>query len=229
MTNATAPTYLARTSDRGQEAGVRASAASRRDLCGRHARFGADRTDRPYRPLPRTGNLCRRGIFLQGAERSARAAGNCDFAGAGDGKLRRRGCRPTEGAWRDIRLVSLVGAPEGIERMRGIHPDVPIWLAAIDKGLDETPTFCRALAMPATAPMAPNRLTLGSPGYPIDRCNRQDPSAGFGAAAAARYCKRTTLFASAVMRKRLSCEFRCCFAHGRPLRARSGQSGMALG
>lgn len=37
----------------------------------------------------------------------------------------------------DIRLVCLIGAPEGIERMRGIHPDVPIWLAAIDDGLNE--------------------------------------------------------------------------------------------
>ncbi|MGB8605004.1 uracil phosphoribosyltransferase, partial [Bradyrhizobium sp.] len=37
----------------------------------------------------------------------------------------------------DIRLVSLIAAPEGVERMRGTHPDVPIWLAAIDKGLDE--------------------------------------------------------------------------------------------
>ena len=36
----------------------------------------------------------------------------------------------------DIRLVSLIAAPEGVERMRGIHPDVPIWLAAIDQGLD---------------------------------------------------------------------------------------------
>ena len=37
----------------------------------------------------------------------------------------------------DIRLVCLIAAPEGLERMRGIHPDVPIWLAAIDEGLDE--------------------------------------------------------------------------------------------
>ena len=37
----------------------------------------------------------------------------------------------------DIRFVCLIAAPEGIERMRGIHPDVPIWLAAIDEGLDE--------------------------------------------------------------------------------------------
>jgi len=37
----------------------------------------------------------------------------------------------------DIRLVCLIAAPEGVERMRGIHPDVPIWLAAIDDRLDE--------------------------------------------------------------------------------------------
>ena len=37
----------------------------------------------------------------------------------------------------DIRLVCLIGVPEGVERMRGIHPDVPIWLAAVDDGLDE--------------------------------------------------------------------------------------------
>src|SRR6201993_5030138 len=37
----------------------------------------------------------------------------------------------------DIRLVSLIAAPEGLERIRGIHPDVPVWLAAIDEGLDE--------------------------------------------------------------------------------------------
>jgi uracil phosphoribosyltransferase len=37
----------------------------------------------------------------------------------------------------DIRQVCLIGAPEGVERMRGIHPDVPIWLAAIDEGLDD--------------------------------------------------------------------------------------------
>jgi len=37
----------------------------------------------------------------------------------------------------DIRLVCLIGVSEGLERMRGIHPDVPIWLAAVDEGLDE--------------------------------------------------------------------------------------------
>jgi uracil phosphoribosyltransferase len=48
----------------------------------------------------------------------------------------------------DIRLVCLIAAPEGVERMRGIHPDVPIWLAAIDEGLDKNgfilPGLCDA-------------------------------------------------------------------------------------
>lgn len=38
---------------------------------------------------------------------------------------------------KEIRVVCLVGAPEGIERLRGIHPDVRIWTAAIDTGLNE--------------------------------------------------------------------------------------------
>ncbi|HEY7549612.1 MAG TPA: uracil phosphoribosyltransferase, partial [Hyphomicrobiaceae bacterium] len=36
----------------------------------------------------------------------------------------------------DIRLASLLGAPHGFERVRGLHPDVRIWTAAIDATLD---------------------------------------------------------------------------------------------
>lgn len=45
-------------------------------------------------------------------------------------RLRERGAK-------DIRLVCLLGAPQGFERLRGIHPEVPIWTAAIDETLDE--------------------------------------------------------------------------------------------
>ena len=45
-------------------------------------------------------------------------------------RLKERGAK-------EIRFVSLLGSPEGIERLRGLHPDVPIWTAAIDDGLDE--------------------------------------------------------------------------------------------
>ncbi|WP_024513901.1 uracil phosphoribosyltransferase [Bradyrhizobium sp. Tv2a-2] len=45
-------------------------------------------------------------------------------------RLKERGAK-------DIRLVCLIAAPEGLERVRGLHPDVPVWTAAIDEGLDE--------------------------------------------------------------------------------------------
>jgi len=41
-----------------------------------------------------------------------------------------------EGA-RDLRFVCILTCPEGIEALRGDHPDVPIWTAAIDRTLDE--------------------------------------------------------------------------------------------
>jgi uracil phosphoribosyltransferase len=36
-----------------------------------------------------------------------------------------------------IKFVGLIGAPEGIERLHGAHPDVPVHLAAIDERLNE--------------------------------------------------------------------------------------------
>jgi len=45
-------------------------------------------------------------------------------------RLKERGAK-------DIRLVCLISAPQGIEHMRAIHPDVAIWTAAVDEGLDE--------------------------------------------------------------------------------------------
>jgi uracil phosphoribosyltransferase len=37
----------------------------------------------------------------------------------------------------NIRLVSLLAAPEGVDRVRGHHADVAIWTAALDERLDE--------------------------------------------------------------------------------------------
>ena len=45
-------------------------------------------------------------------------------------RLKERGAK-------DIRLVCMVSAPEGMERIRGIHPDVRVWTAAIDDGLND--------------------------------------------------------------------------------------------
>ncbi len=45
--------------------------------------------------------------------------------------------RMKERGAKEIRFVCLIASPEGVERLRGIHPDVPIWTAAIDDRLDE--------------------------------------------------------------------------------------------
>ncbi len=38
---------------------------------------------------------------------------------------------------RDLRLVAVVAAPEGLRALDEAHPDVPVHLAAVDEGLDE--------------------------------------------------------------------------------------------
>jgi uracil phosphoribosyltransferase len=38
---------------------------------------------------------------------------------------------------RNIKFVGLIAAPEGIERLSSIYPDVPIHIAAIDQGLND--------------------------------------------------------------------------------------------
>lgn len=42
----------------------------------------------------------------------------------------------TEGA-RDIRLVSIIAAPEGIRLVETLHPDVPVFTGAVDERLNE--------------------------------------------------------------------------------------------
>lgn len=44
--------------------------------------------------------------------------------------LKERGCQ-------NIRLMCLVGVPEGVERVQREHPDVPIYVAAVDERLNE--------------------------------------------------------------------------------------------
>ena len=38
---------------------------------------------------------------------------------------------------RQLRLICLVAAPEGVQAVRDAHPDVQIWTAALDRQLDE--------------------------------------------------------------------------------------------
>jgi uracil phosphoribosyltransferase len=44
-------------------------------------------------------------------------------------KLKARGCQ-------EIKLICLVSAPPGIERMQKDHPDTLVYTAAVDAGLD---------------------------------------------------------------------------------------------
>ena len=44
--------------------------------------------------------------------------------------LKKRGCK-------DIRYIGLVGAPEGVKTLQNDHPDVDIYLAALDEKLNE--------------------------------------------------------------------------------------------
>jgi uracil phosphoribosyltransferase len=51
-------------------------------------------------------------------------------ASAAAGMIREAGAR-------DLRMISLVAAPEGVHRMLEDHPDVTIYTASLDDGLDE--------------------------------------------------------------------------------------------
>jgi uracil phosphoribosyltransferase len=45
--------------------------------------------------------------------------------------------RLREAGAKDLRLVCVVAAPEGVEAVRAVEPDIPITVAALDAGLDE--------------------------------------------------------------------------------------------
>jgi uracil phosphoribosyltransferase len=45
--------------------------------------------------------------------------------------------RLKEAGAKQIRIACLLGSPEGISNFRGHHPDVPLWLAAIDERLND--------------------------------------------------------------------------------------------
>ena len=51
-------------------------------------------------------------------------------ASAAIGFLKERGAK-------SIRLLHIIAAPEGVARIRQDHPEVPIYCAALDEGLNE--------------------------------------------------------------------------------------------
>lgn len=56
------------------------------------------------------------------------ATGNSAIAAVD--RLKERGAR-------ELRMVCLLAAPEGIRHLRDIHPEVPVWTAAIDERLND--------------------------------------------------------------------------------------------
>lgn len=44
-----------------------------------------------------------------------------------------------------LRYVALIGAPFGLQKLRAAHPDVPVYLAALDERLDERGYICPGL------------------------------------------------------------------------------------
>ena len=143
--------------DRRQEACVRADPARRPDPRRGHARSRAGGARRAYRalsrsrrPSPRSSiSSRRRPISPSGWSSSCRRC----WPPPTPRSPRSTGSRSA--APSDIRVVCLIAAPEGVERLRGIHPDVPIWTAADRRrSRRATPSSFRAWATPATAPTA---------------------------------------------------------------------------
>lgn len=46
------------------------------------------------------------------------------------GRLKEKGCK-------DIKLLSIIAAPEGVKKLHEEHPDVEIFIAQLDEGLNE--------------------------------------------------------------------------------------------
>src|ERR1700738_4444131 len=121
-----------------QEAGLCPCAARRADLCRRDARPRSGCAGGAYRAYREPKTLVAVEYYFKTpsdlAERLVIVVvpilATANTAVAAVDRLKERGAK-------DIRLVCLISAPQGIERMRGIHPDVPIWTAAIDEALDE--------------------------------------------------------------------------------------------
>ncbi|EKC77927.1 Uracil phosphoribosyltransferase, partial [human gut metagenome] len=69
-------------------------------------------------------------------------------------EMKKRGCH-------NIKLMVLVAAPEGIEHLQKVHPDVDIYAGAVDDHLNEMAISFPVWAMPATVSSAPsNRADL---------------------------------------------------------------------
>ena len=134
--------------------------ARRHHLRRRHARSRPGCARRPYRALPRAGDLCGGRIFLQGADRSCRAAGHRGRAGARHRQYRGRRRRPFEGARRQghpPRLPDLRAARHRAHA-RACIPTSRSGRRRSTRRSTSTPSSCPVWATPATAPTERNKF-----------------------------------------------------------------------
>ena len=113
--------------DRRQEAGVRADPARRHDASWRACSTSCRRRGSPISgstAIPRRSSAVEY-IFKAPADIAERLVivvapvlATANTAVAAIDRLKERGAK-------DIRFVCLIAAPKGVERLRGIHPDVP--------------------------------------------------------------------------------------------------------
>ena len=146
----------------GQEAGLRLGAARRQRPARRPARPGAGGARRPYRPLPRPRDAGGGRIFLQGAERPRRPAGDRRRSDAGDRQFGDRGDRQAEGPRRHQSALPLPAG--GARRHRALHQGASrrAGLHRLDRPASSTrrATSCPASATPATACTGRNRPAI---------------------------------------------------------------------
>ncbi len=101
-----------------------------------HPAVGARRS---HRPLPRSRDPGRRRVLLQDAERDGRPRRHRRRSDDRHRQQRDRRRRSHQGrqAPKSIKFVCILAAPEGLANFHDTHPDVPIFTAAIDEGLDD--------------------------------------------------------------------------------------------
>ena len=76
-------------------------------------------------------------------------------AAAAIGFLKKRGCK-------NIKLVNLIAAPEGVARVQAEHPDVDIYVAGMDEKLNDHGYIIPVEATPATVSLAPSKIVSTS-------------------------------------------------------------------
>lgn len=64
--------------------------------------------------------------------------------------LKEKGCKK-------IHFLCIIAAPEGVKAMQEAHPDVDVYIGALDEHLNEHGYIVPVWAMPATEFLAPNK------------------------------------------------------------------------